>query len=802
MPKAFPVLHSDYRRWLPAAVLVVAGLGGVALAGRLFLPGMAERRLVAALADAGYTQAQVTVRRAGWGWAEAGIRLAPGLEVETARLDFAGWLPWGDELASLALSNVNLDAARQGSTALARLSALPARRLELTGLQMAVGDWSLPLDLHAVLDHGDGAGWRGHATLTPPSGLIPAALSHGTLPPLDVDVTVTDTGVRLDGAALSGTLTLAGDGAKADVTAKGWHVADALGPLSGSLAWQGAPGRWSVTLTADTPSSHLSLDSGGPWMDAGVTAAVWGLRAKVVGAGDWAGQGTLALNRPAPGAPLAFTLSANDATAAELPLMAAFLSLSGRLDGDADRGWRVDLAGPAQIGGRLRDGQGTPISLGWDPGADGHLGINWRDGRGHADLQGAVVGRWGPASAPLVAGGSTDLRATADWDGAGMVALDATATALEAPSLLGARLEGARLSADVDRANRAAPWRVTLDQGRLQIPGLAPLALALSVTGDPVAAMTLSGQAKGVGTPLSLGLSGQWDGAKVKGDATVALSPLSLADVPDLGTLLPGIPGPVRGDGTVTGSLRLTLVHRDLEGSGDLRLDDVSLAAPNLTVQGLNGQLALDSLFPLHSPPGQHLSAKTVRAGFTVGDVGLDLQVAGGQLVLQGGDLAWAGGHAHLTPEGNGGFGADVSGVDLAQALPRWTAAGYGLTGTLAGRLLGRFDGLTPVITFGALAADKPGRIAYAAGDAGEAGLPVVLNPAHNGNVALITRALADFDYQALSLLPTGPVGPDLRARLLVRGVNAGFYGGYPVDLDLELDGGDLLPPTAATGTR
>ncbi|MEE3627190.1 hypothetical protein UCD39_24950 [Nitrospirillum sp. BR 11752] len=74
----------------------------------------------------------------------------------------------------------------------------------------------------------------------------------------------------------------------------------------------------------------------------------------------------------------------------------------------------------------------------------------------------------------------------------------------------------------------------------------------------------------------------------------------------------------------------------------------------------------------------------------------------------------------------------------------------------------------------------------------------MVLNPDHNGKVALVTRALADYDYQALTMQPTGPILIDPRARLLLRGVNPEFYGGYPVDLDLELDAGDL----SATGIR
>ncbi|MBB6250494.1 intermembrane phospholipid transport protein YdbH family protein [Nitrospirillum iridis] len=779
------------RRWLWVLVPVIIFIAGGVLSARLFLPETAERRLAYVLAAAGFPQAQVTVRHAGWGWLEAGVRLAPGVEADTVLINFAGLVPWGPP-ASVALTGVSLDADRGGGQILARLMALPIGHLEIGTARLTRGSWSVPLELHAALDR-QGEGWRGQAVVVPGEGWPAMALTVG--------LTKTSAGVALSletaanaVPAIRGTL-VGGDGtATADVTVKGLRVRDWPGPMAGHLVAHGGGDRWTVDATADTPNLHLVLGGARPW--AGSQATPWGFTLTARGAGDWAGTATLTMAATDDGA-LAVSVSAADMTAPDLPLMAGFLSGGGTLRPQGDGAWRLDLGGPAQAGGRLRDGQGTPLSLGWDPGADGHLVLDWRGGwgserRGHADAQGALVGRLGPAAAPLLAGGTTGLRGGADWDAQGLSRLEASAAVLEAPVLLGGRLEGARLAAGFDRTNRAAPWQATLAGGRVLGGWLPPLALGITLSGDPTKILTLAGQANGVGTPVVLGLTGQWTGAEKRGEVAVVLEPLALAGLQDLTRLLPtaGLTGPVRGEGTVAGGLRLSWDQGSLTGTGEVRADGVGLASPSLIVDGLGGKVVLDGLFPLHSPPAQHVAAKTVRAALAVGDVGLDFQLADGRVLLQGGDLAWAGGHVHLAPEEGGGFSATVAGVDLAQALPAWTAAGYDLQGSLGGRLLGRFDGLVPVLVFGGLQADAPGHIGYA--DTSGAGVPVVLNPDRNGKVALVTRALANYDYQALTLEPKGAILTDPRARLLMRGVNAEFYGGYPVDLDLDLDGGDL----------
>ncbi|MEA1650619.1 YdbH domain-containing protein [Nitrospirillum sp. BR 11164] len=790
-------------RWLWGLVPLTLAIAGGILAGRLILPATAEQRLKAALVEAGFPDAQVTVRHAGWGWLEAGVRLQAGLEADTALVTFAGLVPWGRP-ARLALTGISLDAGHLDGQALARLTDLPIDHVDIGSAQLIHGDWSMPLALHAALDRTAGdapaaGAWQGQAVMEPAAGW----------PALAVTVSLTQTA---DGPALrlaaapgatpmvSGTLVAGPKGTvKAELTVTDLRVRDWGGPMSAHLAAQGDGDRWTVSATAETPDAHLALEGARPWigMQGAMPAAPWGLTLRARGAGTWSGEGLLTVAGTAEGGTLAVTVAADGMTAPELPLMAAFLNAGGNLKPEGDGAWRLDLTRPAQVGGRLRDGQGTPVSLGWDPGADGHFAVTWRGGwgkerRGHAEARGALVGRLGPAATPLIAGGTTGLRVTADWDAGGLSALEASAEAVQAPALLGGTLEGAHLSGGFDRANRANPWQLTLDGGRVQGTMLPPLALAVTLSGDPAATLTLAGQARGLGTPLVLGLSGHWTASERRGEAAAVLEPLTLSTVPDLARLLPGtgLTGPVQGLGTVAGRARLSWEQGRLTGSGEVRADAVSLAGPSLAIDGLKGLVALDGLFPLHSPPAQHIEAKAVRAALAVEDVGLDFQLAEGRVLLQGGDLAWAGGHVHLSPEEGGGFSATVAEVDLAQALPAWAAAGYTLQGKLGGRLLGRFDGMAPVLAFGGLQAEAPGHIGYA--DTTGAGVPVVLNPDHNGKVALVTRALADYDYQALTLEPKGPILTDPRARLLLRGVNPGFYGGYPVDLDLELDAGDL----------
>ncbi|MEA1676567.1 hypothetical protein [Nitrospirillum sp. BR 11163] len=767
---------------------VILAITGMILAGRLILPGTAEQRLKAALAGAGFPDAQVTVRHAGWGWLEAGVRLQPGLEADTALVTFAGLLPWG-EPARLALTGISLDMGHLNGPALTRLIDLPIDHVDIGSVQLIHRDWSLPLALHATLDHktedaAEVGAWQGQAVMEPAAGWPSLAVT------INLAKTAAGPALRLDAAPgatpmVSATLVAGAKGtAKAEVTVKDLRVRDWPGPLSAHMAAQGDGGSWSVSATAETPNAHLALEGAEPWTgtQAAMTTAPWGVTLRVRGAGDWTGEGLLTVAGAADAGTLAVTVTAEDLTAPELPLMAAFLNGGGTLKSEGDGAWHLDLTRPAQLGGRLRDGRGTPVSLGWDPGADGRFAVTWRGGwgkerRGHAEAQGALVGRLGPAATPLIAGGTTGLHVTADWDAGGLGALEASAASVEAPVLLGGTLEGAHLSAGFDHANRANPWQITLDGGRVQGTVLPPLALAVTLSGDPAATMTLAGQARGLGTPLILGLSGHWIGAEKRGEAAAVLEPLTLSNVPDLTRLLPGagLAGPIQGLGTVAGRARLSWDQGRLTGSGEVRAESVNLVGPTLAIDGLKGAVVLDGLVPLHSPPSQHIEAKAVRAALAVADVGMDFQLADGRVLLQGGDLAWAGGHVHLAPDEGGGFSATVAEVDLAQALPAWTAAGYRLQGKLSGRLLGRFDGMAPVLAYGGLQAEAPGHIGYPdayGGDPTGAGVPVVLNPDRNGKVALVTRALADYDYQALTLEPKGPILTDPRARLLLRGVN------------------------------
>ncbi|MDZ5647763.1 hypothetical protein [Nitrospirillum sp. BR 11828] len=409
------------KRWLWALPLIGVVIGGAILAGRLFLPATAERRLAAALVEVGFPQAQVTVRHAGWGWLEAGVRLQPGLEADTALVTFTGLLPWGTP-ARLALTGVSVDAGLVDGQALGRLMDMPIDHVEIGAAQVVHGDWSVPLALNATLDRQGGesapAGWQGQAVLEPGDGWPAFALT------LRLSKTQNGPALTVDpapgaGPQLSGTLaTSANTTTKADLTVKGLRVRDWPGPLAGHLTGQvvgwGDSARWTISATVDTPDAHLALDGTRPWVGdsrpGGLPAAPWGLVLKARGAGSWGGEGRLTLTGTAEtgngeGRTLALALSAEGVTAPQLPLMASFLSLTATATPQGDGAWTLALTGPAQAGGRLRDGQGTPVSLGWDPGADGHLAVTWRGGlgkerRGHADMQGAVVGRLGPASAP------------------------------------------------------------------------------------------------------------------------------------------------------------------------------------------------------------------------------------------------------------------------------------------------------------------------------------------------------------------------------------------------------------------
>jgi hypothetical protein len=92
-------------------------------------------------------------------------------------------------------------------------------------------------------------------------------------------------------------------------------------------------------------------------------------------------------------------------------------------------------------------------------------------------------------------------------------------------------------------------------------------------------------------------------------------------------------------------------------------------------------------------------------------------------------------------------------------------------------------DGRALAVEGGRLAARGPGRIRWR-----PLTPPAALAGAGSGGDILL-RALTDFRYEALSLVLDGRSDGEMQGRLSIRGSNPALYDGYPIELNVNLEG-------------
>ena len=253
---------------------------------------------------------------------------------------------------------------------------------------------------------------------------------------------------------------------------------------------------------------------------------------------------------------------------------------------------------------------------------------------------------------------------------------------------------------------------------------------------------------------------------------------------------MPALAGWFReGGGTVALKASLGWGKGGAPGKAELMLKDVSLKGDTLALEKLNTVLTATSLAPLVMPPGQLVSIGALQAGIPLqnGQIGFAID-RDGVLQLERADFAWAGGAVRAQPlraalgEPRRRIVLDAVGLNLAELLALAPVEGLQATGTLSGQVPVVFEAGTMRLDQGRLAAVGPGTIRY-----DPANPPAFLKS--NDNAALLTQALANFHYTELAVTLDGAIGADMRAGLHVKGKNPDFYGGYPVNLNLNLSG-------------
>jgi hypothetical protein len=407
------------------------------------------------------------------------------------------------------------------------------------------------------------------------------------------------------------------------------------------------------------------------------------------------------------------------------------------------------------------------------------------------------------AKPPLLLGGPKPLatalvlpgaRVTGAWDAAAGTqgAIEFADASLSLPGLT---VAASGIGGKVALGAGSPPLTANLRVARLVHGGKAPTAVPLGVTATGELAGNQLGfhaQVADAQKRLVLTIDGSHALDSGKGRARLKMQPLTFAAgglqprvlLPQLARDAEDVAGKVGLDGTVswTGSR----VTSDLK----LLLEDISMKLPQVQIVKLNTVLAVDSLLPFTTRPKQQVAIGLLEVGIPLTDalmtfdvgVGPTLRVADAHLSLAGGQVTTA--PITLDPAaGRNDVQLKVTDVDLGQLLALAAIDGLVATGKLAGEIPVAIEGNAIIIRNGVLQATGPGTLAYAPGQA-----PSALQGG-GSTVQLALAALSNFHYTDLRITLDRGADGDTVALMQVKGSNPDFYGGYPVEFNLNVSG-------------
>ena len=343
----------------------------------------------------------------------------------------------------------------------------------------------------------------------------------------------------------------------------------------------------------------------------------------------------------------------------------------------------------------------------------------------------------------------------------------------------------------------------TLTAGRVEHLGrpsfAAPARIEAKLTRSPEGLLRADGRIAVIGAPFEVELLAVHSPSA--GSGSVSLNRTVVDFEP--GRLQPGDLSPLlaeqveRAQGTVELSGHIGWSSDGLESSGTLELVDLDLTTPYATLEGLQGPIGFDRLVRPRTDGLQTIWAERAVAGLPLTEVTvrfeLDWPIAGPQIRLDLAEGRIAGGRVfvaaeHLAPlaERNQ-MTVRVEALSLAQLVQELEVEGVTAEGTLEGQVpvaLGP-EGLS--IDQGRLDAVETGSIKVQLGQTSDA------LASQGEQVALMVRALKDFQYDELSLTLRRPADGSPELGITMQGNNPDVLDGYPFRFNITLTG-DLEP--------
>ena len=345
---------------------------------------------------------------------------------------------------------------------------------------------------------------------------------------------------------------------------------------------------------------------------------------------------------------------------------------------------------------------------------------------------------------------------------------------------------------DVTQDHATAPIVVTLPALRLS-DAVAPalfepvvLKARLQLDGQQLTfdADGRSAPARGTGVALTK-ITGQYDidkaiaSAKANGQLSFAPGKFEPKD------LSPALKSLVRDlSGKVSYQADFSFAKSKLTSSGKAVLSDIGFSVGPTIVAGVAGTVRLSSLLPPRTSGVQTLTVAHVETAVPL-DKGIVKFEVGPAMSAQLVEAVWpfTGGELTLTAPKKtpNSFNLKVQDVDIAKLLLLIDVPGLSGTGKLSGQFPLKIVDGDPIITDGALSASGSGVIIYnnAAADAA----------ANTEQTQLLSDALKDFHYTELSGALDGNINGNLKFSIGLRGSNPSLYDGYPIKLNVNLEG-------------